>query len=142
VSLSLLLALIWGLAATGVAFLPWRAQFPPGIALLIAAPPLIAFLGYQHGALAAIAGLAAFVSMFRNPLVYFWRKYTGRGQTREPASAARGRSSGEAAGVTASDTGGSARAAAHEGAPHRETGFDGGGDGGGGDGGGGGGGGD
>lgn len=76
-SLSILLSALWVLAATGVAMLPMRWQFPPGIALLLAAPVLIAFLGYEHGAVAAIAGLAAFVSMFRNPLRFYWRKWVG-----------------------------------------------------------------
>ncbi|MCA0869721.1 DUF2484 family protein [Seohaeicola saemankumensis] len=78
-SLSILMAALWVLVATGVAMLPMRWQFPPGIVLLLAAPVLIGFLGYEHGPVAAIAGLAAFISMFRNPLRYYWRKWTGGG---------------------------------------------------------------
>ena len=82
-SLSILMAALWVLVATGVAMLPMRWQFPPGIVLLLAAPVLIAFLGYEHGPVAAIAGLAAFVSMFRNPLRYYWRKWTAGGKAEE-----------------------------------------------------------
>ena len=39
----LLLGCLWVVAAAGVSFLPMRAQFAPGLALLIAAPVLIAF---------------------------------------------------------------------------------------------------
>ena len=76
-SLSLAMAIAWVFAATFVAFLPMRRQYLPGVALLLAAPVLIGFLGYQHGWFVAVGALAAFVSMFRNPLLYFWRKWRG-----------------------------------------------------------------
>ena len=79
-SLSVALAVAWVFAATFVAFLPIRRQYLPGSLLLLAAPCLIGFLGYQHGWLAAAGALAAFVSMFRNPLRYFWGKWTGTGE--------------------------------------------------------------
>ena len=44
--MTLLLACIaWVFAATGVALLPMRHQYIPGIALLIAAPVLILWIG-------------------------------------------------------------------------------------------------
>ncbi len=73
-SLSLILAALWVLAATVVALLPFRAQFPPGIALLVVAPLLIGFIAWQHGAVWGIVALAGFASMFRNPLIYFARR--------------------------------------------------------------------
>ena len=76
-STSLLLAALWVLAATGVAMLPMRHQFPPGVLLLAAAPVLIIWLGYDFGWIASLGALAAFVSMFRNPLRYYWRKWRG-----------------------------------------------------------------
>jgi hypothetical protein len=79
-SLSLILACLWALAATAVAFLPMRLQFPPGIVLLLTAPLLIAFLGYEHGVIVALLGVAGFVSMFRRPLGYLARKALGRGR--------------------------------------------------------------
>ncbi len=78
-SLSLLLGIFWALAATVTALLPMRFQFVPGLTLLILAPVLICFIGYQHGFWVALLGLAAFVSMFRNPLRYFWRKAFAKG---------------------------------------------------------------
>jgi predicted acyltransferase len=76
-SLSVLLAIAWVFASTIVAMLPMRRQYLPGGALLFAAPCLIVFLGYQHGWLAGVGALAAFASMFRNPLRFFWRKWRG-----------------------------------------------------------------
>lgn len=80
-SLSLTLAAFWAIAATIVALLPMRHQYIPGVSLLVAAPLLITFMGYQHGVWIAAGGLFAFISMFRNPLKYFYRK--ARGQTAE-----------------------------------------------------------
>ena len=76
-SASLLLGSIWVVAATVVAMLPMRRQMVPGLALLIAAPLLIVFIGWQHGWIFAVLGLFAFVSMFRNPLRYLWRRARG-----------------------------------------------------------------
>lgn len=76
-SLSVYLAIGWVFASTAVAMLPMRLQYVPGVALLIAAPGVIGFLGFQHGWLAAVGAVAAFVSMFRNPLRFFWRKWRG-----------------------------------------------------------------
>lgn len=80
-SISLILAAFWAVAATIVALLPMRYQYVPGVALLIAAPILIVFMGMTHGILIGLIGLMGFVSMFRNPLRYFWRKF--RGETPE-----------------------------------------------------------
>jgi hypothetical protein len=74
---SLTAAALWVLAATVTAFLPWRRQFPPGIVLLVLAPPILGWIGWQHGWLWLFIGLAGFVSMFRNPLIYFWRRWRG-----------------------------------------------------------------
>lgn len=65
---SLTLAALWVLAATGVAFLPMRQQYIPGIALLVAAIPLLVFLTIQHNVWIVLAVLAAILSMFRRPL--------------------------------------------------------------------------
>lgn len=76
-SLSVLLACLWVFASTFVAFLPMKLQYLPGGILLGLAPLLIVFLGWQHGWIAGLAALVAFVSMFRNPLRYLWRKWRG-----------------------------------------------------------------
>ncbi|SLN11246.1 hypothetical protein ROA7450_00078 [Roseovarius albus] len=76
-SISLTLSCIWVLLATLVAFLPMRHQYRPGFALLIAAPVLIVWLGYDYGWVWSVMAVLAFVSMFRNPLSYCWRKWRG-----------------------------------------------------------------
>jgi len=80
-SMSVYAAIAWVFAATGVAMLPMPRQFPPGIVLLIAAPALIIWLGLDFGWLVGIGALAAFLSMFRNPIRYYWRKWSGRGNS-------------------------------------------------------------
>lgn len=76
-STPVLLSVAWAITATVVALMPMRLQFPPGILLLLAAPVLIVWLGAAHGWLWSLAGLAAFVSMFRRPLRHFWSKMRG-----------------------------------------------------------------
>lgn len=68
---------LWVLAAAFTAMLPMRRQYLPGITLLIAAPLLIGWIAVQHGWILALIGLVAFLSMFRNPLIYFWKKARG-----------------------------------------------------------------
>lgn len=49
-------------------------QFPPGILLLVAAPFVIGFVAWQHGAVWMLVALAGFVSMFRRPLWFMGRR--------------------------------------------------------------------
>ena len=77
-SASLLLACVWVLAATGVAMLPMRHQYVPGVLLLLSAPVLIGFVGYQHGWIWALPCVLAFLSMMRNPLRYLFKRATGQ----------------------------------------------------------------
>lgn len=74
----LIAACLWVLAATVTAFLPMRRQMVPGIALLVAAPVILIWIGTEHGPWLALAGLAGFVSMFRNPLIHLARRAAGR----------------------------------------------------------------
>ena len=69
---------IWVFAATIVARLPRRRQFVPGVVLLAAAPFVIAWVGWVYGWVAGLLALAGFVSMFRNPLRYFYKKFRGQ----------------------------------------------------------------
>jgi Protein of unknown function (DUF2484) len=78
VSLPLILGVLWVFASALVAMLPMRRQMVPGIALLLAAPVLLVWIGYMHGWMWMVGGLFAFVSMFRNPLRYFLRRALGR----------------------------------------------------------------
>lgn len=71
-------AILWVLAATVTAFLPYRLQFPPGITLLVLAPAVIVWIGVEHGWYWAIPALLAFLSMFRNPLIYMAKRLLGR----------------------------------------------------------------
>jgi hypothetical protein len=77
VSLPLILGCLWVLVAAVTAMLPMRLQRYPGIPLLLAAPVLIVWIGMAHGWWWSAIGLAAFVSMFRRPLIYFWRRARG-----------------------------------------------------------------
>ncbi|MGB5864213.1 MAG: DUF2484 family protein [Sulfitobacter sp.] len=72
------LSIGWVFASAGVATLPMRLQYVPGIALLVAAPVLIVLWGMQFGWIYALLGLAAFVSMFRNPLRYIAGRLRGK----------------------------------------------------------------
>ncbi len=78
VSTPLILGCLWVLAATVTAMLPMRRQMVPGLALLAAAPVLLLWIGWVHGWLWLAIGLFAFLSMFRNPLLYFLRRALGR----------------------------------------------------------------
>jgi hypothetical protein len=78
-SWSIIVSAVWVLAATMTALLPMRDQYVPGVALLILAPLLIVWLGYDFGwgwgwSVAAFAG---FASMDRNPLKYFYARARG-----------------------------------------------------------------
>ena len=70
--------ILWVFAATAVAMLPMRRQYVPGVALLAVAPVLILWIGISVAWWAGVLALAAFVSMFRNPLRYFWAKARGQ----------------------------------------------------------------
>jgi hypothetical protein len=77
-SIPLVLGCFWVIAAAIVAMLPMKAQMVPGMALLIAAPVLLVWVGWAHGWLWLALGLFAFVSMFRNPLIHLARRALGR----------------------------------------------------------------
>ena len=74
----LVLGCLWVLAAAVTAMLPMRRQMVPGLTLLIVAPVLLVWIGIVHGWLWLAIGLFAFLSMFRNPLLYFLRRALGR----------------------------------------------------------------
>ena len=77
-SLSLIAASLWVLLATVVAMLPMRLQYPPGIVLLLSVPFGLVWIAQDHGWGYAVAGFLAFASMFRNPLIYYWRRASGQ----------------------------------------------------------------
>lgn len=77
-SLPLILGCVWVIAAAITAMLPMRLQFPPGIALLIAAPVLLVWIGQVEGWLWVAIGLFALISMFRRPLRYYLGRLFGK----------------------------------------------------------------
>jgi hypothetical protein len=77
VSLTLILACFWVLAAAVVAMLPLQKQFVLGWGLFVAAIILIGVIFYQHGWVFGGLALFGFVSMFRRPLRYYLRKWRG-----------------------------------------------------------------
>ena len=77
VPLSLFALTGWIVLAALVACLPMRLQYPPGLTLLLLAPPLIVWLALDHGLLLAAFGLFAFGSMFRRPLRHLLAKARG-----------------------------------------------------------------
>jgi hypothetical protein len=72
------LCVLWVFLSATVATLPMRLQYVPGAILLCAAPVLIAMIGFQVGWLYTLPALAAFVSMFRNPLRFLLAKLRGQ----------------------------------------------------------------
>jgi hypothetical protein len=74
----LVIGCLWVLAAAATAMLPMKRQMVPGVALLIAAPMLLIWIGSVHGWVWAAVGTLAFLSMFRNPLIYFARRAMGK----------------------------------------------------------------
>ncbi len=65
---------LWIVASAAVSFLPMRHQYAPGLLLLVLAPALIAWLAVSYGLWLAVFGAVAFLSMFRHPLRYLFRK--------------------------------------------------------------------
>lgn len=74
---SIIIAALWVVAATVTALLPMRRQFLPGVTLLLLAPVLIIWIGIDFGWIVGVLAAAAFVSMFRNPLRYFYARARG-----------------------------------------------------------------
>ncbi len=68
---------LWVFASVVVALLPMRYQYVPGFLLLLAAPVLIFWVGSVISWWLAALAVAAFVSMYRNPLRYFWARARG-----------------------------------------------------------------
>lgn len=77
ISPALVAGAVWVLIAAVVALFPMRYQYPPGLALLFAAPVLLVWIAFSHGWIIAGAGAFAFASMFRNPIIYFLRRARG-----------------------------------------------------------------
>ena len=77
-SLSLTLGCLWVLSAAIIAMFPMRHQIIPGLVLLVSAPILLVYIGYQHNPWMVLAASAAVISMFRRPLYYLSRRMISR----------------------------------------------------------------
>lgn len=75
--ISLIIGCIWVILAVITALLPMRRQYVPGVTLLVLAPVLIIWIGVDFGWIVGVLAAAAFVSMFRNPLRYFYARARG-----------------------------------------------------------------
>ncbi|MGR3542055.1 MAG: DUF2484 family protein [Hasllibacter sp.] len=82
-SLPVLLACLWALAAAGTALLPIRAQLVPVAILLPAAVALAVWIGAAHGWAWLIPLGLALLSVMRNPIRFAarWAAATLRGET-------------------------------------------------------------
>lgn len=76
---------IWVIAITIVAMLPMRLQWFPGLALLIAAPALLAWIAADHGWWVLTLGAFAFMSMLRRPLGYLMHRFVSSRPEEESA---------------------------------------------------------
>jgi len=77
-SWSVVFASLWVLAGTVTALLPMRLQYVPGVSLLVLAPVVIIWLFIDFGWVWGLLALLGFVSMFRNPLKYFYARARGQ----------------------------------------------------------------
>ncbi len=73
-SLPLILACLWVVAASLTALLPMKVQIVPGLALLLSAPPLLYWIAVTHGPVPTLIGVFAVLSLFRRPLIHLARK--------------------------------------------------------------------
>ncbi|MEZ5884692.1 MAG: DUF2484 family protein [Paracoccaceae bacterium] len=71
---SLILACIWGLAATLVALGPRRFHWPAAWALIAAGVPILGWVTLQNGPWVGLLVLAGGVSVLRWPVVFFLRR--------------------------------------------------------------------
>ena len=69
---------VWVLACTVIAMLPIRRQIVPGVMLMMAGPFLIWVLIDQLGWLVGGIALFAFLSMFRNHMIYMTQILMGQ----------------------------------------------------------------
>ena len=76
-SASIVSCCVWALLVSVTALLPLRVQYTPAIMLVIVVPFLLIFAGFEHGFGVVAIGLAAFVSLFRVPLLYVARQMIG-----------------------------------------------------------------
>lgn len=72
-TLSLVLACLWALAACLIAMLPRRYHWPGAFVLIAAGIPLLGYVTWQNGAFFGLLFLAAGMSVLRWPLLFLGR---------------------------------------------------------------------
>ncbi len=73
-SLSLILACLWVVAATITALIPSkRHHWPQAYVLIAIGLPILGFVIYENGPLAGLFVFIAGASILRWPLIYLWR---------------------------------------------------------------------
>lgn len=82
-TLSLILACLWVLAAFAAAIMPEKRHWLGAYALILTGIPLVGFVTYQSGPLWGMIALAAGASILRWPLAYLGRFLT-KGRHRRP----------------------------------------------------------
>jgi len=66
-----------GAVVCGYGFAADAPQYVPGVTLLLLAPVLIIWIGVDFGWIVGVLSAAAFVSIFRNPLLYIYARMRG-----------------------------------------------------------------
>lgn len=85
-SLSLILACLWAIAANFAAMLPSRKNhWPAAYVLMAAGIPILGYVTLQHGPWLGLLCLAAAASILRWPVIYLVR-YIRRTTTRNQSS--------------------------------------------------------
>ncbi len=80
-SVSLVLALIWLVAANVIAMLPSRSGHRvPAFALIVIGIPLLGLVTWQNGPFAGLLALVAGASVLRWPLIYLSRRLRRSGR--------------------------------------------------------------
>lgn len=84
-TLSLILACLWALVATGIAMTSARWHWPAAYVLIVVGIPLVGYVTLQNGPVVGLVVLAGGVSMLRWPVRFFgrWlaRQVRGRADT-------------------------------------------------------------
>jgi len=85
-SIAVVAALIWLIAANVIAMFPSRDQHWTNAYILIAIGiPLVGLVTYEHGPIWGMLFLVAGASVLRWPLIYLWRWVKAKLGSQEPA---------------------------------------------------------
>lgn len=77
-TISLVLACLWAVAASVIAMLPTRIHWPAAYALISVGIPILGYVTYQNGPILGLIVLAAGVSVLRWPVLFLFRWLRGQ----------------------------------------------------------------